>query len=97
LCRPCDTDPYDGALYKINMRSKVGFDPRLLRAAHGDGEGLVEDGEWTDPGWWMADLTGVPLRELCLEGDSVLMRSIRHLLAEAEDPPEAIAGFNAVI
>jgi FXSXX-COOH protein len=57
----------------------------------------VEDGEWTDLDWRMADVTGVPLLELCLDGDSVLMRSIRRLLAEAEDPPEAIAGFNAVI
>jgi FXSXX-COOH protein len=98
LRQPGDTDPYDDdALHKINMKGKVGFGPRLLRAAHGDGEGLVEDGERTDPGWRMPDLTGVPLLDLCLDGDSVLMQSIRRLLAEAEDPPEAVAGFNAVI
>jgi FXSXX-COOH protein len=55
------------------------------------------DGEFVSE---MADLTDIPLLpllDLYPHGDSVLVRSIRRLLAEAADPSEAIAGFSAYI
>ena len=45
----------------------------------------------------LVDLTQVSLRQLSVLGDSVLARSLRRLLAEADNPPEAIAGFQSSV
>jgi FXSXX-COOH protein len=45
----------------------------------------------------LADLTNVPLARLRTLDNSVFVTSIRRLLAEVDDPPEAIAGFQSSI
>jgi FXSXX-COOH protein len=43
----------------------------------------------------LVDLTQVSLHQLSTLGDSALERSLRRLLAEADEPSEAIAGFQS--
>lgn len=45
----------------------------------------------------LVDLTQVSLHQLSVLGDSVLGRSLRRLLAEADNPSEAIAGFQSSV
>lgn len=45
----------------------------------------------------LVDLTDVPLPDLTSLDDSVLGSALRRLVAEAKQPRDAIAGFNAVI
>ena len=45
----------------------------------------------------LVDLTQFSLHQLSNLGDSVLARSLRRLLAEADNPSEAIAGFQSSV
>jgi len=45
----------------------------------------------------LVDLTQVSLRQLSILGDSALGSSLRWLLAEADNPSEAIAGFQSSV
>jgi FXSXX-COOH protein len=45
----------------------------------------------------LVDLTRVSLIQLSSMDDSVLGASLRRVLAEADDPPEAIAGFQSCV
>jgi FXSXX-COOH protein len=47
--------------------------------------------------WSLADVTDVSLAELVLNQNSVLVESIRRIVAEADNPPQGPFRFNAVI
>ena len=57
----------------------------------------TEDGtaEWRSP---MVDVSGMSLDELdAREGDSALVRALRRLTDERDEPAEPIAGFNSAL
>lgn len=53
------------------------------------------DGPAAELGHGIIDVTGVPLTELWRTQNPVLVRCLERLLNEADDPQEAIAGFNS--